>query len=251
MNGTSFYTEKLKDENAVYFSEEYFDIKSDGSMDVSKQLQEAIYTVVKKAGYGVLFVPEGRYLLSKTIYIPKAVRLIGYGAKRPQFFLKDFAPGFDTPDENAKGGFRYLFWFINMMEEDERLVEDANPGTFYSAMSNIDVYLGQGNGQAVAFRTHYAQHCFLNHIDIYVESGMAGIYDVGNEIEDLYISGGQYGIISTKCSPGWPFVMLDTRFYGQKLAAIKSREVGWNIIRSHGVNTSKFIDVDEGFFEKV
>ncbi len=71
---------------------------------------------------------------------------------------------------------------------------------FYSAISNINVSLGQGNEYAVAFRTHYAQHCFINHIDINVQSGMAGIYDVGNEMEDIYINGGKYGIITTKCS---------------------------------------------------
>ena len=121
----------------------------------------------------------------------------------------------------------------------------------YSAISNINVKMGEGNPYGVAFRTHYAQHCFINHIDIDVQSAMAGIYDVGNEMEDIYIHGGQYGIITTKCSPGWPFVMVDTRFFGQKIAAVKTREAGLNIIRTHSVNTSKFIDVDEGYFEKL
>ena len=251
MNGLSFYTEKLTDEKAVYFTEEFFDIKNDGSADVSEQLQDAIYSVVKQDGYGVLFVPEGKYLISKTIYMPKAVRMIGYGKNRPEFILKDNAERFDVAHPEQKGGFKYLFWFTNMMQEDESLIEDANPGTFYSAISNINVKLGEGNPYAVAFRTHYAQHCFINHIDIDVQSGMAGIYDVGNEMEDIYIRGGQYGIITTKCSPGWPFVMVDTRFCGQKIAAIKTREAGLNIIRAHSINTSKFIDVEEGYFEKL
>lgn len=251
MNGVSFYKEKMTDENAVYFTEEFFDISSDGTRDVSEELQRAIYSVVKQDGYGVLFVPEGKYLLSRTIYMPKAVRMIGYGKNRPEFILKDNAEGFDIEHPEQKGGFQYLFWFVNMMQEDETKIQDANPGTFYSAISNINVSLGKGNPYAVAFRTHYAQHCFINHIDIHVESGMAGIYDVGNEMEDVYINGGRYGIITTKCSPGWPFVMVDTRFYGQAVAAIKTREAGLNIIRTHSVNTSKFIDVEEGYFEKL
>lgn len=250
MNGHSFYSDKLVDAKAVYFTDEFFDIKNDGSIDVSAELQNAIYSVVKKAGYGVLFVPEGKYLISRTIYVPKAVRIIGYGQNRPEFVLQDNAEGFDREQDN-KGGFKYLFWFINKMEEDESKIEDANPGTFYSAISNVNVSLGQGNPYAVAFRTHYAQHSFINHIDINVQSGMAGIYDVGNEIEDIYINGGKYGIITTKCSPGWPFVMVDTRFYGQTIAAIRTHEAGFNIIRTHSVNTSKFIDVDEGYFEKI
>lgn len=251
MNGRSFYMEKPKDPNAVYFTEEFFEIKKDGSQDVSQELQRAVYEVVKKAGYGVLFVPEGKYVLSHTIYVPKAVRIIGYGENRPEFVLADNAEGFHEPKKNDKGGYQYLFWFVNKMEEDEGKIQDANPGTFYSAISNINVSLGQGNSYAVAFRTHYAQHCFINHIDINVQSGIAGIYDVGNEMEDVFINGGKYGIITTKCSPGWPFVMIDTRFYGQTIASIKTREAGLNIIRTRCVNTSKFIDVDEGFFEKI
>ena len=191
------------------------------------------------------------FFLCRRENIPKAVRLIGYGQNRPEFILKDNAQNFDKPDKKQKGGFRYLFWFVNMMQEEEALIEDANPGTFYSAISNINVSLGQGNDYAVAFRTHYAQHSFINHIDIHVQSGMAGIYDVGNEMEDIFINGGKYGIITTKCSPGWPFVMVDIRFYGQAVAAIKTREAGLNIIRAHSINTSKFITVDEGYFEKL
>ena len=91
MNGISFYKEEIRDCNAVYFTEEFFNAKNDGSIDVSNELQNAIKTVVDKAGYGVLFIPEGEYLLSKTIYVPKAVRLIGYGDNIPHFILKDNA----------------------------------------------------------------------------------------------------------------------------------------------------------------
>lgn len=51
---------------------------------------------------------------------------------------------------------------------------------------------------------------------------MAGIYDVGNEMEDIYINGGKYGIITTKCSPGWPFVRLIQDFRADR-GAIKTR----------------------------
>ncbi|MCR5703101.1 MAG: hypothetical protein K6G85_00655 [Eubacterium sp.] len=247
MSGRSFYEQKLTDEQAVYFETEY----NDGTVDVSEQLQDAICAVVKQAGYGVLFVPSGTYLLSKTIMIPKAVRIIGYGETRPKFVLKDNAPGFNQPDENAKGHYRYLFWFVSEIVEEMDESHDANPGTFYSAMTNVDIALGQGNDYAVAIRSHFAQHSFLSHMDIHVESGMAGIYDVGNEIEDISFYGGQYGIISTKCSPGWPFVMVDCRFSNQTKSAIHSREVGWNVIRTYCKHTSNFIEVEEGYFEKI
>ena len=91
MNGESFYKKMLHDHNAVYFTKENFDIRNDGTMDVSSQLQDAVYSVVKRQGYGVLFVPEGKYLISKTIYIPKAVRMIGYGEVIPECIVKDNA----------------------------------------------------------------------------------------------------------------------------------------------------------------
>ena len=106
MNGVSFYKEKLTDGKAVYFTQDNFNIKNDGTEDVSVQLQEAIHAVVKQDGYGVLFVPEGKYLLSRTIYVPKAVRIIGYGKNRPEFILQDNADGFNEPHPEQKGGFR-------------------------------------------------------------------------------------------------------------------------------------------------
>mgnify|MGYP001475969314 CR=1 FL=1 len=52
MNGISFYKEEIRDCNAVYFTEEFFNVKNDGSIDVSNELQNAIKTVVDKAGNG-------------------------------------------------------------------------------------------------------------------------------------------------------------------------------------------------------
>lgn len=46
MNGISFYKEEIRDCNAVYFTEEFFNVKNDGSIDVSNELQNAIKTVV-------------------------------------------------------------------------------------------------------------------------------------------------------------------------------------------------------------
>ena len=45
MNGISFYKEEIRDCNAVYFTEEFFNVKNDGSIDVSNELQNAIKTL--------------------------------------------------------------------------------------------------------------------------------------------------------------------------------------------------------------
>lgn len=251
MREKSVYQGMIKDSRAKYFTSDNYNVKGDGITDVSEELQEAINSIVREYGYGILFVPQGKYLISRTIYIPKAVRIIGYGEDRPEFVLADNAKDFDKPLPNDKGGYRYLFWFVNRIVTDENNVEDSNPGTFYSAMSNVNISLGEGNDYAVAFRTHYAQHAFLSHMRIDVMSGMAGIYDVGNEMENISIYGGKHAIITTKCSPGWPIMMVDTHFENQKISAIKTHEAGLTIVRNKTVNVPKFIDVDEDYFEKI
>ena len=54
-------------------------------------------------------------------------------------------------------------------------VVDSNPGSFYSAISNIDVDLGDGNLGAVLIRFHIAQHCFLTHMHFSIRSGHAAL----------------------------------------------------------------------------
>ena len=46
----------------------------------------------------VLFMPESTYRISKTIYISKGIRLIGYGKKRPVIILGETTPGFQEGD---------------------------------------------------------------------------------------------------------------------------------------------------------
>eukprot|EP01035_Chromulina_nebulosa_P029178 gene29178-38650_t len=52
-------------------------------------------------------------------------------------------------------------------------IADANSGTFYSALSNVDFEIGAGNAGAVAVRFRVAQHGFLRHIDFRLGSGLA------------------------------------------------------------------------------
>src|SRR5262245_30603233 len=75
--GTSIYTGKIVDNNAAYFT------PTPNSADISADLQSAIDKLKRDRNFGILFIPEGTYYISKTIYIPGAIRLIGYGARRP------------------------------------------------------------------------------------------------------------------------------------------------------------------------
>lgn len=251
MPGTSIYESRPDDSSSVYLTPDRFNVKGDGIHDDTDGIQQAILTVQEKSGYGIVFIPEGTYRISRTIHIGTACRLIGYGIKRPVFILAENTPGFQTPAENDKGQGRYMFWFTKNVPLPGEEIRDANPGTFYSAFSNIDIKIESGNPAAVALRTHYAQHCFVSHVDIHIGDGKAGIYDVGNEIENVRFFGGDYGIYTTKPSPGWPFMMVDTYFEGQRKAAIKTREAGLTIVRMEACDMPVVIETEPDYTEKL
>jgi hypothetical protein len=139
--------------------------------------------------------------------------------------LGEKTPGFQ------EGEGKYMVFFAGGRSQPGQAPRDASAGTFYSAMSNIDLEIKDGNPAAVGIRAHYAQHCFLAHMDIRIGVGRAGLEDIGNEAEDLHFYGGEYGIVTIKPSPGWQFTMTDSSFEGQRQAAIKSEEAGLTLFR--------------------
>lgn len=261
----SYYPARPDDPAAVYLTKENFPVHADGVTDDSAAIQAALDKVDDQHGEGILFVPSGKYRITRTIYVWPSVRIIGYGATRPEFLLADNTPGYQQ-------GIGYVFFFAGgrpgsshwhwHLPAGERPpfpgtvppatnVVDANPGTFYSAMSNVDFDLGNGNPAAVAIRFHVAQHCFLTHIDFHIHSGLAALKDVGNEAEDLYFYGGDYGIITEKPSPGWQFTLLDSTFDGQRKAAISEHEAGLTLDHDLFRNVPKAIDIDPHYYEEL
>lgn len=247
----SIYPQRPNDPEAFYFTPDNYGIKADGKTDVSDALQAAINQVKKEKNFGILFIPEGKYKLSKTIYIPSAIRLIGYGKKRPEFILTKNAPGFQEEVPNDKGKANYMFWFTGGLVEEGQAPRDANAGTFYSAMSNINLRIEDGNPQAVALRTHYAQHCFISYVAIYIGKGKAGLFDIGNEMENVAFYGGDYGIYTTKSSPGWPVMMVDAYFEGQRIAALRCQESGLAMVNLYVKNVPTVFDIDPNYCDKL
>jgi len=222
----SVYTVRPEDPEAFYFTPGQFGIRADGVMDVSDSLQAAINRVKTEKNFGILFIPEGKYRITRTIYIPAAIRLIGYGGNRPEFILGENTPGYQEEVGTDKGKANYMFWFTGGIVTRRDQPRDAGAGTFYSAISNIDFRIEAGNPHAVALRTHFAQHGFVSHSVIHIGSGKAGIFDVGNEMENVAFIGGDYGILTNRTSPGWPMMVVDTWFEGQRKAAVRSHEGG-------------------------
>ena len=247
----SIYPQKPDDPEAFYFTPENYQIKADGKMDVSDALQAAINQVKKEKNFGILFIPEGKYKISKTIYIPGAIRLIGYGKKRPEFILAKNSPGFQNEVPTDKGKAKYMFWFTGGLVEEGAAPRDANAGTFYSAMSNINLRIEDGNPHAVALRTHYAQHSFISYVAVHIGKGKAGLFDVGNEMENVAFYGGDYGIYTTKASPGWPVMMVDSYFEGQRIAALRCQESGLAMVNLYARNVPAVFDIDPNYCDKL
>jgi len=220
----SVYTTKLNDKQAIYLTREEFPIKGDGIHDDTEMIQDAINTIQKKHRFGIVFIPEGKYCITKTIYVWKGIRLIGYGVNRPIFFLNENTPGFTNQKQ-------YMIHFVSDKQDDGK-IRDANPGTFYSAISNIDFEVMEGNCQAICIRSFFAQHSYLSHLNFNLKSGLASVEAVGNEIENCHFTGGDYGIVTTKPSPSWPFLMTNSSFSKQKIASIKTEEAGLTLLNN-------------------
>ena len=217
---------------------------------------------------GILFIPPGRYRLSRTVYVWAGIRLIGYGQARPTFVLADNTPGYghgiaymlfyagDRPD-HADGVYPTLPARFHRPPTPPGTVPavtnvpDANPGTFYSALSNVNFEIGKGNGGAVGVRFHAAQHSFLSHIDFNLGSGFAGIHEVGNEAEDLHFHGGQFGIMARKPSPAWQFTLLDSSFEGQREAGIRENEAGLTLANVSFANLPTAVSIDSGYSDQL
>ena len=70
VGGGSAYTQRPDDPEAFYFTPENYGFKADGKSDVTDALQEAINQVKREKNFGILFLPEGNYRISKSIQIP-------------------------------------------------------------------------------------------------------------------------------------------------------------------------------------
>jgi sugar lactone lactonase YvrE len=246
----SHYPLRLDDPKAVYLTKDDFGAQGDGAADDSGAIQRAIDKVQESTGEGVVFIPEGHYRLTRTLNVWPAIRLIGYGARRPVFVLGENTPGYQDPNNE-----NYLVFFAGGRGRGGRggsgsgadgRARDAGAGTFYSGMSNIDIEILGGNPGAVGVRGKYAQHCFLAHMDFQVGSGLAGVHETGNVMEDVSFHGGQYGIWTDTPSPGWQFTAVDARFEGQREAAIRERAAGLTLIRPEFRKVPTAISIDAG-----
>jgi hypothetical protein len=257
----STITTRLDDPSAVYLSASEFGAHADGIGDDSAAIQAAIDKAENRR-QGILFISSGRYRLTRTIFVWPGVRLFGYGPTRPVFVLAANTPGFQKgvgvmvtfagmrARQGGGQGFRVPFPPPDTVPPNPAIA-DASQFTFYSAMSNIDFEIGDGNPAAVAIRFHVAQHSFLSHMDFHIGSGLAALTEIGNEAEDLHIYGGRYGILTDMTSPGWPFTLIDSEFQGQREAAIREHDAGLTLIRNSFRDVPVAVEIDPHYYDQL
>ena len=249
-SSASYYPKRLEDSKAVY-------VAGPGGTDDTASLQQAINRVHETTGQGIVLVSPGRYRISDTVYIWPGIRVIGCGETRPVIVLPARTPGFTEPTRE-----KVMFFFAGgrpgfgrgrprSAEAGNAPVPDANPGTFYSALSNIDVEIEDDNAGAVAVRARYAQHCFLAHMDFHLGSALAAIHEAGNVVEDVRFFGGRHAIWTSKPSPGWQFTVIDCFFTGQREAAILEHEAGLTLIRPHFLRVPAAVVIEPGWADEL
>lgn len=232
--------------------------KGDGKADDSAAIQQALDQARDKTGHGIVFLPSGTYRITRSLIVPAGVRIYGVGSTRPVLLLGANTPGFQQGVSTMvifAGGDQYQVGKVPVpvptVVPRDKVVRDANSGTFYSSMSNVDIEIGAGNPAAAGVRFRMAQHAFLSHMEFRLGTAFAGVYQTGNVIENVHFQGGRYGIVTEKTSPAWQFTLLDSSFDGQRDAAIREHEVDLTLVNVAIRNTPVGIEIDRGYSDSL
>ena len=76
--GQSVFMTRPDDPNAIHLSAPQFGVRGDGATDDSAAIQAAIDKAATSFTGGLLFMPSGRYRVTRTIYVWRGVRIAGY-----------------------------------------------------------------------------------------------------------------------------------------------------------------------------
>ncbi|MGA7525569.1 MAG: glycosyl hydrolase family 28-related protein [Acidobacteriaceae bacterium] len=249
----SVYPLQPDDAHAVVLTRAAFGAVGDGVADDADALQRAIDQAQATVHHGIVFVPEGRYRLGHTVHVWAGIRLIGVGAQRPVLVLGAKTPGFGAgPDAGPDAGATTpMLWFTDERTPAGEPIADASEFTFFSAVSNIDFEIGAGNPAAVAVRFNVAQHSFVAHANFELGDARAALEQVGNQAYDIHVHGGQYGIETGKTSPAWQFLLMDSSFDGQTVAAISTHEAGMTLVRDQFSHMTLAIEIPKGQVEQL
>ena len=154
--GPSVYTRTPDDPAAIIVKG-----VGDGRADDSGAIQAAIDAAARGGQGGIVWLPSGRYRISRTILVRPAIRIFGVGKTRPVILLGDNTPGFGAGIASMVafiGNDQYNVARYNqgraavppptIVPFDPKIF-DASSNTFYSALANVDFEIGAGNAGTI------------------------------------------------------------------------------------------------------
>lgn len=222
----SIFTAKPPDNNIVDGNSPEFGVVGDGIHDDTQGIIAAINktyvnsTCSSPGSRVVVFEGNGKkYLISGTIRIPIWVRLIGWGATRPEIMLAASTQGFHDPSQITPM-FLVVDWVPNLNTSCPSNPTDGGNTAFGCGMMNIDINIARGNAGAVGIKNRAAQGGILRAMQfLLADDAAAGVFSPGWAHQDLEFIGGNVGLLMYETG-AWPSVFRDCVFSNQRSAAV-------------------------------
>ena len=235
-------------------------MRGDDDADDSAGLQAAVDKAGAAPAGGIVLVPPGRYLVTKTIYVWRAVRLVGYGPTRPMLVLPAGTPGFQTglgvmalftsvrQGQRVPGG-------VASVAAGQRPAERPDcrrqPGHVLSGddQHRLRDWRRQSGGGRDPLPRRAARHPQPHGL----RRGLRprALTQIGNEVRTSTFYGGRFGILTENTSPYWPFTLLDSVFDGQREAAIREHMAGLTVVRSTFRNVPVGIEIARDYSDQL
>ncbi|NBC84457.1 MAG: carbohydrate-binding protein [Bacteroidetes bacterium] len=185
--------------NSGYINVKDYGAQGDGSTDDTYAIQQAIDNNWTFCGghsnnYRTLYLPEGTYVVSNTIFWMRWLRFAGEGKDKTIIKLKDNASGYGNPG-SPKPVLRCRFTGLACSPYD-----GSENSSFNNYIEHLTVDCGSGNSGAIGIR--YSQHNqgALRDVDIVSSSKGAIGLDLSETefgpglIQDVYINNFSMGI---------------------------------------------------------
>jgi len=223
-----------------------FGAVGDGIADDTDALQRAV-----NATYGAglpdctqpgarLVALEGggrRYRVTAPLRLWIWVRLIGYGASRPQLVLAERTPGYGNSSSPLP-----LVLALDFAPGSPACAFNPSDGgntAFGEGVLNVDVAVGAGNPGAVGVRNRAAQGGVLRDMRFdLAPDALAGVMSPGWAHQGLVIVGAQAAVLMADTG-AWPAVFRDCAFSAQAVAGVAwtatttSTWIGLTVVRGY------------------
>lgn len=233
VDGASRYPGAPPGNHLVMLQRPQFEVAGDGVADDTAALRAGIAAAAKRGN--VLLVPSGTYRVSDVIVLPKGMRVLGVGERRPRVVLGKATPGW-------QGERRHL---IRFGAQDGLRGND----TFFSAWDNLDLEIGEGNPAAIAVYYEVAQGCLFANSEVRLGDGNIGLSPLGSEITNCRFIGGDVALMGS--SWAWQVLAIDCEFNSQRRAAALVQNSGLTLVRCAFSDVPVAVEVPPGKVDRI